>query len=59
MNLATLLAKCAEEGQPIRVGMIGAGKLGTMFLPRPSGKWVSMLSGISIGMSPDILCVGR
>ena len=32
MNLATLIAKRAEEGQPIRVGMIGAGKFGTMFL---------------------------
>ena len=31
MNLATLLAKCAEEGRPIRVGMIGAGKFGTTF----------------------------
>ena len=58
MNLATLLAKCAEEGRPIRVGMIGAGKFGTMSLPRPSGKGVSMLSGIVIGMSLDILCVG-
>ena len=32
MNLATLIAKRAEEGRPIRVGMIGAGKFGTMFL---------------------------
>ena len=30
MNLATLIAKRAEEGRPIRVGMIGAGKFGTM-----------------------------
>ena len=32
MNLAKLIAKRAEEGRPIRVGMIGAGKFGTMFL---------------------------
>ena len=32
MNLATMIAKRAEEGRPIRVGMIGAGKFGTMFL---------------------------
>ena len=32
MNLATLLAARAEDGRPIRVGMIGAGKFGTMVL---------------------------
>ena len=32
MNLAKLLAQRAEEGCPIRVGLIGAGKFGTMFL---------------------------
>lgn len=32
MNLATLLAARAEAGAPVRVGMIGAGKFGTMFL---------------------------
>ena len=32
MNLATLLAQRAEEGRSIRVGMIGAGKFGSMFL---------------------------
>ena len=32
MNLATLLARRAEEGRPVRIGMIGAGKFGTMFL---------------------------
>lgn len=32
MNLALLLSKRAEEGRPVRVGMIGAGKFGTMFL---------------------------
>ncbi|MFD0917163.1 NAD(P)H-dependent oxidoreductase [Pseudahrensia aquimaris] len=32
MNLATLLAQRESDGNPIRVGMIGAGKFGTMFL---------------------------
>ena len=32
MNLATMLAARAEEGRPLRVGQIGAGKFGTMFL---------------------------
>ena len=31
MNLSTLLAKRAEEGNRIKVGLIGAGKFGTMF----------------------------
>ena len=45
MNLATLIAKRAEEGRPIRVGMIGAGNLELCFLPKPSGKGVSISSG--------------
>ena len=32
MNLSKLLAVRAEGGDPVRVGMIGAGKFGTMFL---------------------------
>lgn len=32
MNLSTKLAARAAEGRPIRVGLIGAGKFGTMFL---------------------------
>ncbi|MEM9104239.1 MAG: hypothetical protein AAGC96_01180, partial [Pseudomonadota bacterium] len=32
MNLFTKLQMRAEEGRPIRVGLIGAGKFGTMFL---------------------------
>ncbi len=32
MNLSTLLAQRAEMGKPIRVGLIGAGKFGAMFL---------------------------
>ncbi|MBC7908084.1 MAG: Gfo/Idh/MocA family oxidoreductase [Rhodospirillaceae bacterium] len=32
MNLSVLLAERASLGQPVRVGLIGAGKFGTMFL---------------------------
>jgi predicted homoserine dehydrogenase-like protein len=32
MNLARMLRKRAEEGRPVRVGLIGGGKFGSMFL---------------------------
>ena len=32
MNLSTLLGRRAEAGDPVRVGLIGAGKFGSMFL---------------------------
>jgi len=32
MNLFTQMQKRAEDGNPVRIGMIGAGKFGTMFL---------------------------
>lgn len=32
MNLSRMLAKRAEEGNPVRVGIIGAGKFGAMYL---------------------------
>ncbi len=32
MNLSRMLAARAAEGRPVRVGLIGAGKFGTMFL---------------------------
>ena len=32
MNLHTLLARRAESGRPVRVGLIGAGKFGSMVL---------------------------
>ena len=32
MNLHTLLQQRVEENNPIRIGVIGAGKFGTMFL---------------------------
>ncbi len=32
MNLARMLKARADEGRPVRVGVIGAGKFGSMFL---------------------------
>ena len=32
MNLASMLRERAAAGRPIRIGQIGAGKFGTMFL---------------------------
>ena len=32
MNLATMLEQRQQEGRPVRVGLIGAGKFGSMFL---------------------------
>ena len=32
MNLYRMLAGLAEENRPVRVGLIGAGKFGTMYL---------------------------
>src|SRR4026209_499846 len=32
MNLSTMLAERAAAGRPVRIGQIGAGKFGTMFL---------------------------
>jgi len=32
MNLHAMLGRRAEEGRPVRVGLIGAGKFGTMYL---------------------------
>jgi predicted homoserine dehydrogenase-like protein len=32
MNLQAMLASRVEAGKPVRVGLIGAGKFGSMFL---------------------------
>lgn len=49
MNLFTKLEERAAKGQPIRVGMIGAGKFGTMFLAQ-----VLRLKGIHIAAVVDL-----
>jgi predicted homoserine dehydrogenase-like protein len=43
MNLFSMMNKRAEDGDPIRIGMIGAGKFGTMFLSQ-----VRKLAGIHL-----------
>ena len=50
MNLHRLLAARAAEGRPVRVGLIGAGKFGSMFLAQLAGTqgmdlaWIADLS---------------
>ena len=51
MNLFSLLADRAEAGQPVRVGLIGAGKFGTMFLAqarRTAGIHIAGIADLSI-----------
>jgi hypothetical protein len=43
MNLFSMLGKRAEDSNPVRIGMIGAGKFGTMFLSQ-----VRKLAGIHL-----------
>jgi len=51
MNLATLAAMRAEEGRPVRAGLIGAGKFGSMFLsqvPTTLGLEVAAVADLSV-----------
>jgi predicted homoserine dehydrogenase-like protein len=50
MNLYRLLQKRAEAGRPVRVGLIGAGKFGSMFLsqvPSTNGMEVAAIADLS------------
>ena len=50
MNLARLAAEAKERGQPVRAGLIGAGKFGSMFLnqvPTTPGLEVAMIADLS------------
>ena len=50
MNLHALLLRRAEAGEPLRVGMIGAGKFGSMYLsqiPRTPGVHLVALADLS------------
>jgi predicted homoserine dehydrogenase-like protein len=38
MNLHNMLKARAAEGNPVRVGLIGAGKFGAMFLHKPASR---------------------
>jgi predicted homoserine dehydrogenase-like protein len=49
MNLHRLLAKRVAEGKPVRVGLIGAGKFGSMFLSQ-----VPTTPGIEVAAIADL-----
>ena len=52
MNLSTLLAQRAAGGKPVRVGLIGAGKFGSMVLaqaPRIAGYHVVGVADLDVG----------
>jgi predicted homoserine dehydrogenase-like protein len=48
MNLQSLLAARVEAGKPVRVGLIGAGKFGSMFLAQ-----VPSIAGIDVALICD------
>ena len=49
MNLNALLATRAEIGKPVRVGLIGAGKFGSMFLAQ-----VPSIKGLEVAVIADL-----
>ncbi len=52
MSLALKLANLADSGKPVRVGLIGAGKFGSMFLsqaPRTPGLHVLGIADRDVG----------
>lgn len=54
MSLALKLANLADSGKPVRVGLIGAGKFGSMFLsqaPRTPGLHVLGIADRDVGRS--------
>ncbi len=58
MNLHRMLARRAEEGRPIRVAQIGAGKFGSMFLHqarRTPGMHVAGIADLSVPRARDAL----
>ncbi|PWG64351.1 NAD(P)H-dependent oxidoreductase [Sediminicurvatus halobius] len=58
MNLATLLQARAAEGRPVRVGLIGAGKFGAMFLAqagRTAGLHVAGIADLDLARVRDTL----
>lgn len=51
MNLHSLLQACAATGNPVRVGLIGAGKFGSMFLsqvPTTHGMNVTVIADLNV-----------
>ena len=51
MNLASLAAMAANEGKPVRAGLIGAGKFGSMFLSQ-----VPTIKGLEVTAIADLDC---
>ena len=49
MNLQAMLAARAEAGKPVRVGLIGAGKFGSMFLAQ-----APFIAGLDIAVIADL-----
>jgi predicted homoserine dehydrogenase-like protein len=49
MNLRSMLAARAEAGKPVRAGLIGAGKFGSMFLAQ-----VPSIAGLDVAMICDL-----
>ena len=49
MNLARLAAEAAERGEPVRAGLIGAGKFGSMFLAQ-----VPTIAGLDVSAIADL-----
>ena len=62
MNLYRLLQKRAAKGKPVRVGLIGAGKFGSMFLsqvPTTPGLEVAAIADLSPDRARAGLPAGR
>ena len=49
MNLSRLAAEAAENGRPVRAGLIGAGKFGSMFLSQ-----VPTIAGLEVTAIADL-----
>jgi len=49
MNLQSLLAARVQAGRPVRVGLIGAGKFGSMFLAQ-----VPAIVGLDVAVIADL-----
>jgi predicted homoserine dehydrogenase-like protein len=49
MNLRSLLAARAEAGKPVRAGLIGAGKFGSMFLAQ-----IPSIAGLDVAVIADL-----
>jgi predicted homoserine dehydrogenase-like protein len=58
MNLAAMLRARAEAGRPVRIGQVGAGKFGTMFLAQArltKGLHLTGLADLDVGRARDRL----